>query len=627
MKNKILKKLQQLLSCTVASILLASLVVIPGARADLTNLSLVIGNTNLGEATGTSTFTFTSDVVANAGDFQMNLVVYGFAGNDIDGTGDNHLWDHCSATVDGSAATIVEDDGDTYLESYDDNVDMYITLNTAVAATDEVVVSCDSTVIDTNPSAYGSYEVDFAVEDLNDSDFSAGTIFYSFPPPAGQIAVLSDGSGVYVANETNPYQGYVLTNSTTVPANGEIVITYPAEFTMDDIVDASGSIMMAVDDFNNMQTITTADLTSNVLSITVPNEITAGSAILLSFAPGLVDNAPATAGDYSVQFETQNASATTLDTGSYDVTVVDADLSRGGPSDRIYNFYFAHTTTIPSGGSVMITFPEEYTMDDIADASSVVELSAGWSSVSISSANVTDKVLTIVVGEEVATGSTLHVATLTDAVVDGLPSTSGQYGIQIMSKDDEGETLNTWLAYDDVNNSVTITATVQEALIMTLDDTSVNLNVDPSVNNGEDYSQKTLLNVKTNAANGYKIQAQLQDSDTNATLKNGTHNINTGSVYDGASYTPNTFSYVAYNDDETKDKAGLKSDIESANGTGTFQASSSDLSLYNGTASGVGFASNTNSQDHTIYYILYVDYQTVAGIYSANVIYTALPTF
>ncbi len=289
-------------------------------------------------------------------------------------------------------------------------------------------------------------------------------------------------------------------------------------------------------------------------------------------------------------------------------------------------FEFINDTTVPSGGEIIVNFPSDFTMDDIVDATGELTLTDDSASVTITSADLTSNVLSIVVGAEITASSTINLSASVN-VIDQNPSVAGQYGIQITTKDTESTTLDTGIAYADIDNEIVVTTTVQEALIMTIDDTSINLNVDPSVKNGEDYSQKTLLNVKTNAANGYKIQAQLQDSDTNATLKNGTHNINTGSVYDGSSYVPNVFTYLAYNADTTKDKAGLKTDLEATGSTPLFTSSSSDLTLYDGTASGVGFASNTNSQDHTIYYILYVDYQTIAGIYSGSVVYTAVPSF
>jgi len=168
-----------------------------------------------------------------------------------------------------------------------------------------------------------------------------------------------------------------------------------------------------------------------------------------------------------------------------------------------------------------------------------------------------------------------------------------------------------------------IRAVVSEALIFTIDSTIVNLNVDPSANSGQDYSQKTILTVKTNATSGYKIQGKLLDSSSNATLKSGSNTITAGN----AESTENKFGYVGYNGDgaasptitgtTTRTLAEIKSDI---NGMSSFTSNLVNLTNVAATAGdaaptadGLSSAAATNETKHTIYYALNVDYLTPAG--------------
>ncbi len=630
MKNKIFRKLSTLFA-TVA--LLATVLVVPGAKAALTNGAVELGSYATSATAVASKFTFTTDVTATTGDAIKITLPGAFTAGDVaDATGACTLYDDGSEVTAISSADLTSNVLTIVLGSGDPNP--------SIAIGAEVEVVCDTTIIDTNPSSAGDQTISFAIDQGdNGSDESTGsadvTILGAYP----QMALSN-----YYTNSASVGSDFYF-NNTATSTTRRLEIEFPSEFTVGAVADASSNTTV----FNGLDevaldSVAVADNAGTMtMTIDFTSAVAQNNSLHVVLDNTIIDNNPATASTYTFDVNYYNESEGTYtlqDTASPTATieatlasdainVTDVTLSNTAMDATAVSsvFEFTNGADIPAGGEIVVTFPEEFTMGDIADATGELTLTDDGSTLTVVTADLTSKVLTIVAPSTIAANSEI-VLSLTTNVIDQNPSLAGQYGIQIMSKDDEGTTIGTGIGYALITDStVTITATVQEALIMTLDDTSVNLNVDPSVNNGEDYSQKTLLNVKTNAANGYKIQAQLQDSDTNATLKNGTHNINTGSVYDGASYTPNTFSYVAYNDDETKDKAGLKSDIESANGTGTFQASSSDLSLYNGTASGVGFASNTNSQDHTIYYILYVDYQTVAGIYSANVIYTALPTF
>ena len=136
-----------------------------------------------------------------------------------------------------------------------------------------------------------------------------------------------------------------------------------------------------------------------------------------------------------------------------------------------------------------------------------------------------------------------------------------------------------------------------------------------------------MLTTKTNAASGYKIQAKLAGAEVSGSAQlDGTDTGNTSSIPTGDAFSSeNKIGYVAYNSDVTKTQAQLESD---ASASQPFAAgTAANLTLYDGTADGVGYDSPTNEQDHTIYYALDVDYLTQAGTYGGTITYVALPTF
>lgn len=297
------------------------------------------------------------------------------------------------------------------------------------------------------------------------------------------------------------------------------------------------------------------------------------------------------------------------------------------------DFGFTSGNTISAGGALTLSFPDEFIMPDNADISgSITTFTDDGSNVTVSSASITDNVITINIGSEIAQDSAL-VLDFASGLITTNPNSAGQYAIALLTQDSEGTAISTGYVDAFIGNDTQITVTVQEALILTIEEgATINLNVDPSTNNGEDFNNRTVLQVKTNAADGYKIQAQLDNGSGAAQLQNGTASIVSRSIFDGANYVANTFTYIAYNnangtDPLDKTPEELKIDLEAAGSTASFADSSTDMTLYDGTASGVGYSSETNYQNHTIYYLLFVDYLTKAGSYTGQVIYTAYPTF
>lgn len=227
---------------------------------------------------------------------------------------------------------------------------------------------------------------------------------------------------------------------------------------------------------------------------------------------------------------------------------------------------------------------------------------------------------TLGVGDAIGAGDTITVAFANDFIT--APATEGQYSFSIRLDDADDVVLATGAALLQVDNQVSVTTTVQEALVLTIDGLQINLNVDPAVNAGKDYSQKTTLNAKTNAQSGYVIQGKLKNSTTaNAELYNT--DASAGLASGDALSTENRFGYVAYNADTTKTQAEL--DAEAA--AQAFAASGTNLVTYAGGANYVENTAPTNSQDHTVYYVINVDFLTPAGTYEGTVTYTAVPSF
>ena len=294
-------------------------------------------------------------------------------------------------------------------------------------------------------------------------------------------------------------------------------------------------------------------------------------------------------------------------------------------SEATQTITFTPASALASGDTIVLTYPSDsFTFGSLA-ASDVSATQSGttFGTETISS---TDRTITIPV--TTASPGTGEVSiTVGDSNKMTNPSTEGQYSISIMTK--TGDVVDqTGYALASIANNISVTATVAEALILTIDTSNVDLIVDPSVNNGEDSSEKTTMTAKTNAASGYKIQAKLAGgtSTNSAQLDNASGSIPSGNAFASGGTGENLFGYVAYNSDVTKTSSELKS--ESSSVAQTFAAgTAANMTLYNGTADGVGNSGPTNSQVHTVYYALNVDYLTPAGTYEGTITYVALPTF
>lgn len=294
-----------------------------------------------------------------------------------------------------------------------------------------------------------------------------------------------------------------------------------------------------------------------------------------------------------------------------------------GEATGVVDFSFSSGDEIPVGSQLMFTIPDTFTMGDVADLSSAITFTDDSDPVTISSATLSGNRIRITIGGAVAIAADSLLEVSFDASVFDLnPVNGGQYAIQLMSLDTEGMGISTGYVMANIGNEVSIITTVQEALILTIDNLSIYLNIDPAVNAGRDFSQRSILTGRTNAKDGYKIQAALTDSDTGAA---GLYNIDADATLPSgdAIGSENVFGYAGYNGEVSKSQADLLTDA--ATGTSIFSNSSAALGAIAG--GNLQAVAPTNEQKHTVYYMVNVDFLTPAGSYTGTITYTALPTF
>lgn len=280
----------------------------------------------------------------------------------------------------------------------------------------------------------------------------------------------------------------------------------------------------------------------------------------------------------------------------------------------------ATTDTLAAGEKIIITVPD--TFGNFASlASANVSVNGGSiTNTGTKTFDATARTITYTL----AGGESATAANIITVVIGGsgqfltIPSTAGQYSIALATQTTAGATVETGAALIRVANQVGINVNVNEALVMSIDQVSMNLEVDPSTNSGKDYSNRNVLTVSTNAVGGYVVQAELDDANNTANLKR----VGSADVIPTGNFvsTANRFGYVAYNTNQTRTQAQIEAETPQA-----FSATPATILASGG--GNVGFSGVTNSQSHTIYYGVRVDYTSPAGQYAGTITYTALPSF
>lgn len=301
------------------------------------------------------------------------------------------------------------------------------------------------------------------------------------------------------------------------------------------------------------------------------------------------------------------------------VTLTNYNVS-AAPGETVVTF--GADTEIPVGGQIQITLPDTFTAPNNATPAVILGVAGG---ATIASQNLTEKVITITTAGAVIAATDDVTITIPTGVITANPTIAGSYGFQVTTRNASGVVLDTGMAMVNIGDAgattdgdqVSITATVQEAMVMTITAGDVlNFIVNPSVNNGIDASQSTTLNVRTNASN-YQIEVALSKDDqspgTSALLKSGTTTFAaatgiSGEVLGAGAATGENYLNF-FNDDATPARTAF-----GANGAG--------VNIFTGAQTG-----RTNSADHTVDYELNVDYTVEAGEYTGTITYTAVPTF
>jgi len=326
---------------------------------------------------------------------------------------------------------------------------------------------------------------------------------------------------------------------------------------------------------------------------------------------------------------------------------------------------FTAATTIPVGGDIVITLPADFTAGNVADIlANITTITDDGVSIAanVVSASLASSVITLTT-QTAAIAATSVVAVSFDAtIIDTNPATAGQYGIQITTKDAAGATLDTGMATASIGNSIAVTATIQQALVATLDNTALNFNADPSVNSGRDTDQYSKLTVRTNAGTKYAVDVRLTSTGGEGTLYNAAATHALAGTVDGDTNndaTPDTDNYVNFkvhgaraeattnelnfsstdaqsseqvNEDAVADANARANNAETAYrpfNTTTTPINLAEVAMTDAAHAAAGDQSRkgTNGDEVFVNYDLNVDYTTPAGSYAGTITYTVTPTF
>jgi len=280
--------------------------------------------------------------------------------------------------------------------------------------------------------------------------------------------------------------------------------------------------------------------------------------------------------------------------------------------------------TLKAGDKVVVIIPAEFTNFTKLTAADITAAVTGEGSFNpTESFDTRTQAITFIVAKDFSTAGENITLTFGKNNQLFLPPLPGNYAFSFAVKTAEDKTMEKGFALLASGSEIVLRATIAEALIFSVDKAYLSFDVDPKDNEGKDFSQKSILTVKTNARNGYRIQARFVGSENISAAQldavTGEASISSGDAFT----TPNRFGYIAYNSEVTKNQQQLESE---ANTTQTFFAIPTTLQLYDNSGE-IGYPSVTNSQLHTVYYAVNTDASTPAGEYSGSVTYIALPTF
>jgi len=263
------------------------------------------------------------------------------------------------------------------------------------------------------------------------------------------------------------------------------------------------------------------------------------------------------------------------------------------------------TGNLATGDVIHVTFPDtefpvktsQTAIVDLSTTNGNYDNDSTTTVTSTTTVNTNDQNYYKIVLNAILTGSPTYVR-ITGLQTAETAQSTGQYAVHISTYDSTATTtaVETGIAIISNANTVTVTAVIDETLIMTISAGAINFRADPSTNNGIDRAQSSILTVKTNAS-AYTIASALTNS--NKLCLGGSCAVN--AQITSATSGENTFAFNT-----------------TAAGAGTIAFGSNVVTGANG---------YTNNTAHNIYYDLDVDNTLKGGTYTGTITYTATPTF
>ena len=290
-----------------------------------------------------------------------------------------------------------------------------------------------------------------------------------------------------------------------------------------------------------------------------------------------------------------------------------------GASAANFALQFQAATGVAAGGTVTVDIPANFTTTSLVDGDITVTSDNSTPIAKSGAAVFTNSNHTVVItfSNAIAVNDVVTVKMAnTHVVAPSSDPNQGVYAVALHTTTSTGAVADTGYALVNAGNSVSVSATVAEALVMTLNSSALNISVDPSINGGRDNAESSVITVASNAYDGFTIKARLRDSSgTSDQLKGAAH---------GATITSAGSGGVNYFKFSTTPASGLSANTVNSAVTATAAAYSGDTVAY---TSGNGGTNTVNAGTVTVNYDLLVDYTKPADTYAGTITYTAYPTF
>jgi len=303
--------------------------------------------------------------------------------------------------------------------------------------------------------------------------------------------------------------------------------------------------------------------------------------------------------------------------GNLSETAIDISNMTIGAAPGIVTAYFEAQQEVPVGGEIVITIDPAYLMDDIADLTSHLTLYTD-DGLNISSQIAYSSLInhTVTIGNQlnpIAAGSSVVIRFQAD-VFDLNPTMSGDYTFNFYTKDTPAsarQASGSVTAHYSLD--VEVMATVNEALVLGIDNNSLTFNVDPTVNGGQDDAKNNTLTVSSNCYDGYQIHVALEDDNATPNQLSGT--AASGNAVFTSAPDLNSDNYFQFLVNQAASSL-----------TGTPATIANTATSYSGStpvlqSSGLG-TSLTNQDTVRVNYDFNVNFDTLPDVYGGTMVYT-----